>query len=380
MDHNNHEAIFLGDLMPNIDEKKKFVKVMKSIIDSVSGKIKEIIRQLNGFMNTINTFYEINNNIVNNFDLKNRNYQNLENIKELRLNNKIFEAIKKINNNKNKEILIDILDLYNNISKEDRKIINAQPIKIDEKIKSNNEGNIISNSNNITNKKDNEITIVYDIKNKDKVKLFDKNFIKNNKDNCHLLINNQKSELKEFLEINPNQDNLLEIKLIVTKPISNLRSMFYKCNSLISISGFSNLDTKNVTEMSYIFSDCTSLKSLPDISNWDTKNVERIDYIFNKCISLISLADIYKWDTKNVTNMSYMFYKCGSLVSLPDISKWDTKNVTNMNHIFNGCSSLISLPDISKWDIKNVTDINSMFYECSSLKSLPEFYKKRNKH
>ena len=103
--------------------------------------------------------------------MKNRNYQNLENIKELRLNNKIFEAIKKINNNKNKEILIDILDLYNNISKEDRKIINAQPIKIDEKIKSNNEGNIISNSNNITNKKDNEITIVYDIKNKDKIKL-----------------------------------------------------------------------------------------------------------------------------------------------------------------------------------------------------------------
>ena len=68
--------------------------------------------------------------------MKNRNYQNLENIKELNNNNKIFEALKKINNNKEKkEILIEILDLYNNICKEDKKIINAQPIKIEEKIK-----------------------------------------------------------------------------------------------------------------------------------------------------------------------------------------------------------------------------------------------------
>jgi hypothetical protein len=83
VEHNNHESIFLGDLMPNIDEKKKAIKEMKSIIDSVNIKIKEIIRQLNEFMNNINTFYEINNDIVNNFDLKNRNYQNLVNIKEL---------------------------------------------------------------------------------------------------------------------------------------------------------------------------------------------------------------------------------------------------------------------------------------------------------
>jgi hypothetical protein len=65
-------------------------------------------------MNNINTFYEINNDIINNFDLKNRNYQNLVNIKELNINNKIFETLKKINENNNKEILKDILDLYNN--------------------------------------------------------------------------------------------------------------------------------------------------------------------------------------------------------------------------------------------------------------------------
>ena len=84
--------------MPNIEEKKKIIKEMKSIIDSVNIKIKEIIRQLNEFMNNINTFYEINNDIVNNFDLKNRNYQNLVNIQELSVyfttkNGKFYEFL-----------------------------------------------------------------------------------------------------------------------------------------------------------------------------------------------------------------------------------------------------------------------------------------------
>ena len=59
VDHNNHEAIFLGDLMPNIEEKKEFIKEIRSIIDSVSGRIKEIIKQLNEFMDNIIPFMKL---------------------------------------------------------------------------------------------------------------------------------------------------------------------------------------------------------------------------------------------------------------------------------------------------------------------------------
>ena len=105
-------------------------------------------------------------------------------------------------------------------------------------------------------------------------------FINNNKDNFYLIINNEKTELKEYLEINNNKLKQIEIKLYETKPITNMIYMFY---------------------------DCRSLQSLPDIS---------------------------KWNTEKVTNMNGMFYQCSSLTSLPDISKWNTNNVTYKDGTF----------------------------------------------
>ena len=68
-------------------------------------------------------------------------------------------------------------------------------------------------------------------------------------------------------------------------------------------------------------------------------NVTNMRDMFNRCSSLISLPDISKWNTDNVKNMSQMFDHCSSLISLPDISKWNTKNVTNM---FKGCHNLLN--------------------------------------
>ena len=52
----------------------------------------------------------------------------------------------------------------------------------------------ISNNNNI-------MTIIYNI-NDNKIKLFDEDFIKNNKNNCYLIINNIIRELIDYLDIN----------------------------------------------------------------------------------------------------------------------------------------------------------------------------------
>ena len=50
--------------------------------------------KLNEFKEAMNIFYEINNDILNNYEMKNRNYQILENIK-LITNNEIFARLKK---------------------------------------------------------------------------------------------------------------------------------------------------------------------------------------------------------------------------------------------------------------------------------------------
>ena len=113
------------------------------------------------------------------------------------------------------------------------------------------------------------MTIIYNIdKNQEKLKIFDDNFVKNNKNNCYLLINGKKIDLCSEINIKEEQKENLEIKLIETKIITNMSYMFYYCSSLQSLPDISKWNTKNVTKMSYMFYECISLQSLPDISKW----------------------------------------------------------------------------------------------------------------
>ena len=128
----------------------------------------------------------------------------------------------------------------------------------------------VSNSNNKKSNKDiQEINIVYNINNKEIIRLFGDKFVRNNKKICKMIIDNKKYKIEAEYNVKNYKKNKLEIKL---KGI------------------------KNITNMSYMFSGCSSLISLPDIS---------------------------KWNNNNVTNMSFMFYGCSSLISLPDISKME---------------------------------------------------------
>ena len=135
----------------------------------------------------------------------------------------------------------------------------------------------------------NEITIQYKIKNSDKITLFGKEFVNNNKKLCKMKINSKYYDLCQYWDKNLKENKIFEIKL---------------------------KGVKNVTNLSHMFSYCESLNSLPDISAWDTKNVTNLSHMFFYCKSLSSLPDISKWNTKNVSDMSYMFHECESLNSL----------------------------------------------------------------
>ena len=137
--------------------------------------------------------------------------------------------LKNINNNNIKDKLYDILNLYDNMNK---------------------------------NEINNEMTIIYK-NDENKIKLFDKNFINNNKDNCYLIINNEKTELKEYLEFNDKELKQIEIKLCETKPITNMSYMFSYCSSLQSLPDISNWNTANVIDMNGMFNGCSSLKNIP---------------------------------------------------------------------------------------------------------------------
>ena len=72
-----------------MEETKNKIVIINKEIDSFNNKIKGIIKQLKELMEIINTYKEIYSNILNIYEKQNRNYQILQNIKEIDFDNEI---------------------------------------------------------------------------------------------------------------------------------------------------------------------------------------------------------------------------------------------------------------------------------------------------
>ena len=186
-------------------------------------------------------------------------------------------------------------------------------------------------------------------------------------ENYFIAINNGTSFNWQYNGINNTVTTVVNkpILVLVKKPLTSCRQMFYGCSSLTSLD-LSNLDTTNVTNMVSMFINCSSLISL-DLSNFDTANVTSMASMFSACSSLTPL-DVSNFDTSNIKNMSFMFSDCNSLTSL-DVRNFDTSNVTDMTSMFNSCTNLTSL-DVSNFDISKVISMSRMFNSCTNLRQI----------
>ena len=339
--HKSHNKITYSDVLPNKEELFEKKKELKDKIYLINNDIKVLINILNSVMNNINIYYKINEDIID-------NYNNNENLN--------YETIYYLNQFKADDSILNELN----------KIIECNNIKD----KFNNIFNIYTKMNI------DEINIIYKVTNKE-VKLFNESFIKKNKNNCKLIINEKEQELKEKYNFGlfSSKKDTLKIKLKGITNIINAADMFDNCKSLLALPDIYKWDTSNITNMAWMFSNC-SLLSLPNISKWNISNVTNMNHMFYGCSLLESLPDISEWDTSNVKDMSHLFRNCKKLSSLPDISKWNTSNVTNISYMFYGCSALSSLPEISKWDTSKVTDMFNMFYDCKNSLIIPTKFKK----
>ena len=383
-EHKNHEIIIYQDKL--IDKKilRNKMNEFKDVINKLNMNIEGIINKLKKIMENMNIIYDINNNILTNYEA-NKNNRNYKLILNFNYMNEYIEN--EINNIKNKYNYGYNINQLVNIG--DKKIIENKILN------TNNQNNIINqniNENNINNKQFqdekqlqlsnqyNNINdeIIYKPNKKGRVRLFGNDFVKNNKEKCKIIYNNKEYELKEYfddIDKEYNNKDEIKIKLKGINSVTDMSKMFCVCETLSSLPDISKWDTSKVTNIRGMFDCCFILSSLPDISKWDTSKVTNISGMFNNCKSLYSLPDISKWDTSKVIDMCYMFSGCETLSSLPDISKWDTSKVTNMSSMFEDCNALSSLPDISKWDISNVTDMSFMFCRCNTLSSLPDISK-----
>ena len=349
--HNGHNIIYFGKIMPKKENILNDLKELRININKFNIYLNEIITKINNMKEKMEILYKINSDIVNNFEIKNRNYINLCNINNIHKN--IISVSKDINS---------IINDYNI----DTKIMNI--FKIYKKME-----NLSEEDDELD---DDLISISYKIDiNENEVKIFGNEFVQNNKNICKLIYNNEEYDLVEnFGNFNHNQE-ILHIKLKGIKNITNASYMFYECLSFITISNISKWDTSKVTDMRSMFNGCKNLQSLPDLSHFNTRNVKDMYCMFYECSSLVSLPDISQWNTINVKNMSGMFERCSSLIELPDLSNWNTQNVTDMSSMFSKCSMLTRLPDISRWNINNVNDMYGMFDHCKDSLNIPSKFK-----
>ena len=342
-EHNDHDIVSFGKMITKKNNLKLKMNELRIAIDKFNNNVKEIIDILNKMIQNMEQYYKININIMNNYDMKNKNYETFYNIKEImNYNNNFLNKIDAINNDPNiRNKFNSILDIYENMTTEDY----------------------------------HQIKIIYKInKNDEFIKIFGTDFVNNNKNNCKIIYEDKEYDLEEKFDlknVDKNKD-ILEIQLKGIMNVTTMYTLFYGCTSLISVPDISNWNTKNVNNMCAIFRDCISLESLPDISKWNTNNVINMNSMFSNCKSLKSLPDISKWNTSKVVKFGCMFKDCSELSSLPDISKWDISSAINIGGMFYNCSQLSSLPDISKWNTFNTNTLSGLFFNCSSLLSLPD--------
>ena len=340
---NNHGIIYLKKF---VFDKNNLMKTNSKLMRKIAilrKRINKIIEKLKKIMIDLETYYNITSKIIDNYDIKYKNFEILKNIENIILSDNIIinDADKIINENNLEKQIIYLNNLYEKMN---------------------------MNQMIIEYKNDKQYELI---------KIFEEFFVKNNISNYEMILKNKKYKISTYLNTKflGIKEDKFEIKLREINPVNNLSGMFYNCSSLLSLKDISKFNIDKVVNISNMFNGCSSLSSLPDISSWNINSIIDISLLFNNCISLRSLPDISYWNTIKINNMCGVFQNCSSLVSLPDLSNWVTSDVSNMGFMFNKCSKLQSLPDISDWNLNKINDMKYMFGECSSLSYLPDLSK-----
>ena len=119
--HEGHNIKTYGVIMPDLKVINNNLKNLRIKIDEYKKYIKEIIEKMNKLNDNLEIYYKIYNDIIKNYNIKNRNFILLENMNGINTNmNKSIENLNKIINESNcyKKILYT-LNNYNNIFNKD---------------------------------------------------------------------------------------------------------------------------------------------------------------------------------------------------------------------------------------------------------------------
>ena len=79
LEHKEHETIYFGEMMINNDELKSLLLNIKNDKGLFKAQLKEVIKKLTEFSEDFDIYYEIKNDIINNYDIRNKDFYMLHN-------------------------------------------------------------------------------------------------------------------------------------------------------------------------------------------------------------------------------------------------------------------------------------------------------------
>ena len=195
-------------------------------------------------------------------------------------------------------------------------------------------------------------------KSTDNLRILGETYVKNNKNKGKFIIRNKRERIKSILSIKNLKQN--KIKMVISKNIYNINSMFKDCELLENFS-FKNLDniTDNMDDMQMIGG------GISNLANKMKKNINKSESTY---------SDHYFSDISEITIKKEKIED--SLLFLQYLTKRNIfiKYYINMSYMFSNCNSLKSIPNIFLWEMNSsgtMIDMSYMFYNCNSLISLP---------
>lgn len=157
-------------------------------------------------------------------------------------------------------------------------------------------------------------------------------------------------------------ENIIGMEEWDVSGVTTMAGMFQ--NSGVAALDLSDWNTTSINNISYMFSG-SALESL-DVTGWSTSMVITMKSTFYDCTELVTITGLDGWDVSEVGSFNHTFYNCPVLTTVGDISGWNTGKVTITDNMFSGCEALV-LPDLSAWDVSAVTSMRYMFEDCYKL-------------
>ena len=332
------------------DIQKDTQIIIDKILEQNEKEIKNLkennIKYEKEIFNLENEKYKIDyNNNQNEMVKKYEIYTN----KTLELFKNIIDELNSINiilkvekNNDFNDIKIENVDIISNFINEELKQIKNF---ISDKIENKNE-NIIEN--NEINEYKNIINIKYFATKKGIYNIFGSIFIKNNKDNIDLIINNKNNVLIDKYELEIGE-NIVTIN--IKNNLTNISYMFYDCKTLIDITELTYLDIRQCNNFEYMFYNCSSLSNIKPLENWNISNINNFGFMFCRCSSLSDITPLENWNTSNVNDFGFMFCKCYSLSDIKPLEHWNVSKGNNFGYMFCKCYSLSDIKPLDNWNV-----------------------------